>query len=650
MQAALYVRKGPARGQTFPISSTSATLIGRASSNHIVLLDREVSANHCLIAPIPGSARFDVVDARSRTGTRVNGRKIARKSAALGDVVSLGAFELELRQADDGVPPPKEHRPATAGPVRYKIEPRRGSGPAVYLPPGSATVAGRSDFAHLRVDDEFASEYHCLIALDPARPDRMPFVTDLRTSNGTYVNGHKVGRKHLNLGDKLTVGGKKFRVAATKPSEATALQASVGPLSGTGRLPKRTQVLHMPSDDATDEHASAAPALSEAAVRGLQEAAQPVPQAEVPMAEVFEADHPKGDDLLSVLSILGEHGALDGSRPASELPTLPFGTAEPVVAAEPALEPTLERDGPLEPKQKMPARFLPEWEPPPSTPVDHTAHYGFTTEPFQLSADPDYFYPSPEHGAALTALISWVDSGPPVACVHGGKSLGKTLLLACVARRLAGRLPMPVIVRPFQGGSARDRLIAAAVARATEMVGRVQAESPLPIDQWQAAVAELQARGILTIFLIDEAHRLSFVERCGIAEMLQVEQACEGVRVLLVGDESLGRHVSEKSLSPYTGTTVQLHPLPPEVVPAYVTHRLTRACGAPKRVFTDDALRILAEFAGGVPRDINRAAHAALAAGYRESRHEIDGETMLRVIRETLQSNWAPEPNQGVEA
>ncbi len=63
-------------------------------------------------------------------------------------------------------------------------------------------VIGRAVDAHIRIDDEGVSRYHCRILLSQERV----VIEDLKSKNGTLVNGAPVKTETLHSGDKLQVG------------------------------------------------------------------------------------------------------------------------------------------------------------------------------------------------------------------------------------------------------------------------------------------------------------------------------------------------------------------------------------------------------------------------------------------------------------
>lgn len=77
------------------------------------------------------------------------------------------------------------------------------------LRPDMVRTVGRSTVADLVVDAPFLSRVHCRIT---ARADTL-VVEDLRSTNGTFVNGRRVERATLGEGDRLTIGRWEFSVS-----------------------------------------------------------------------------------------------------------------------------------------------------------------------------------------------------------------------------------------------------------------------------------------------------------------------------------------------------------------------------------------------------------------------------------------------------
>lgn len=79
------------------------------------------------------------------------------------------------------------------------------------LLPGTLKTIGRAPGVDFVVDAALVSRVHCRLTVSDANE---LLLEDLGSTNGTFLNGQKVGRAVLSDGDKLTVGRVEFVVNA----------------------------------------------------------------------------------------------------------------------------------------------------------------------------------------------------------------------------------------------------------------------------------------------------------------------------------------------------------------------------------------------------------------------------------------------------
>jgi pSer/pThr/pTyr-binding forkhead associated (FHA) protein len=77
------------------------------------------------------------------------------------------------------------------------------------LASGAIKTVGRAPRADFIVDAALVSRLHCRIT---AAADNLE-VVDLKSTNGTFVNGKRVHKAHLAAGDTLRVGRVELTVA-----------------------------------------------------------------------------------------------------------------------------------------------------------------------------------------------------------------------------------------------------------------------------------------------------------------------------------------------------------------------------------------------------------------------------------------------------
>jgi pSer/pThr/pTyr-binding forkhead associated (FHA) protein len=215
--------------------------IGRDDSCDVIVRGNSVSRRHATIAPVAGG--FLLRD-ESANGTLVNGiRIVGTYLLANGDVVRVHDEELRV-ELDTSTPAPivrgdkttqldlshitrgvteEQARAAAMRPVTASLEIVRGpfTGASFQVDRAVCSI-GRADDNDIRIHDDTISLSHATLL----RKQGIWFVVDLRSMNGTFVDGSRVsGERELHPGARVRLGAVElvFRAidsAERKPEEA----------------------------------------------------------------------------------------------------------------------------------------------------------------------------------------------------------------------------------------------------------------------------------------------------------------------------------------------------------------------------------------------------------------------------------------------
>jgi pSer/pThr/pTyr-binding forkhead associated (FHA) protein len=155
-----------------------------------------------------------------------------RGGAAVGAVGQYMSRRLTGKPGrGGGSPAPREapRQPAaqmqTAAAI--SLQPSAG-GKAFALEPGRAAVVGRSRQCEIPIEDDTVSSNHARLEVN-AQTQRI-VVTDLNSSNGTFINGGRITSGQAQLGDTLRFGTAEFKLTAgTAPAAAGGARPS-GPV------------------------------------------------------------------------------------------------------------------------------------------------------------------------------------------------------------------------------------------------------------------------------------------------------------------------------------------------------------------------------------------------------------------------------------
>ncbi|MEJ8856581.1 FHA domain-containing protein [Variovorax robiniae] len=99
------------------------------------------------------------------------------------------------------------------------------------VPLAAETQIGRATGNDLVIDSERVSRFHALVTVE----NGAVWIRDLKSSNGTFVNGHRIVSRALSNGDGILIGDCQMRFLAGEqdvaPAEALRLVTIPGVLT-----------------------------------------------------------------------------------------------------------------------------------------------------------------------------------------------------------------------------------------------------------------------------------------------------------------------------------------------------------------------------------------------------------------------------------
>jgi tRNA A-37 threonylcarbamoyl transferase component Bud32 len=120
-------------------------------------------------------------------------------------------------------------------PIKLHVVKGKEPGQVLVVPDEGAVIIGRSRNADICLDDQMLSRQHIRVESRQGAA----IVTDLASSNGTFVNGEKIKETRLSTGDKIKIGNHIFHVevACGATGAEGSAQAARGGLAALGGGP-----------------------------------------------------------------------------------------------------------------------------------------------------------------------------------------------------------------------------------------------------------------------------------------------------------------------------------------------------------------------------------------------------------------------------
>jgi len=188
------------------IKISGATIsIGQDLSNDLVIDKPGISDFHAEI--IIEEDRIWLSDLLSETGTFVNNQRISRnKELQPWDHIKLASVEIELSEAE-------KYRPGD-----WALKKESDLLSRQYLPLKPLSYVGRSTDCDLVILDGLLSRKHALLTIEKG----VVLVEDLKSVNGTFINGKRITTSHASPGDEITFDKITFELLGPSISSISA--------------------------------------------------------------------------------------------------------------------------------------------------------------------------------------------------------------------------------------------------------------------------------------------------------------------------------------------------------------------------------------------------------------------------------------------
>jgi type II secretory pathway predicted ATPase ExeA len=263
------------------------------------------------------------------------------------------------------------------------------------------------------------------------------------------------------------------------------------------------------------------------------------------------------------------------------------------------------------------------------------AHFGLSRRPFLAAVDPDSYWPSPTHDAALAAIASAFARRDPLVLVDGDSGVGKSL----VARKWLDQLPTEVprvVVINARAESPAELLQAILFDLGLPYQGLTEQELRL------AATARLldsaAESGHPTVILLDEAHLLSHaaIEELRLLGNLECRNGPAVFAVLAAHLEFRDRlsRAKYRTFAQRLNAKSTIDSFDIDQSRDYVRHQLNSAGGDSSTIFEDEAIEVIAGACRGVPRILNRAASRAMELALAGQASTVDIEAAMGALEE----------------
>jgi len=253
--------------------------------------------------------------------------------------------------------------------------------------------------------------------------------------------------------------------------------------------------------------------------------------------------------------------------------------------------------------------------------MDYLSFFNLNEDPFRLTPDPHFFYPSQEHNDVLFSLDYVIEQKEGFSLIVGEPGTGKTTILRVFIDKWKDRAEIALIMTPrlspeeFLQAVLEDLNIHTGTNNKNEM-----------IKAFRDVLVEHSLSNKTVIIVVDEAQNLPHetLEELRLLSNLETEKE-KLLQIMLVGQQELKKKLlSEnlKQLNQRITVKATLNALNAVETQDYINFRLRKA-GKGSVIFEDDAIKLIYKLSKGIPRLINLLSSRSLMAAYIEGTNFI---------------------------
>lgn len=259
--------------------------------------------------------------------------------------------------------------------------------------------------------------------------------------------------------------------------------------------------------------------------------------------------------------------------------------------------------------------------------------YGLKEQPFNVTADPSFFFFSKGHRQALSHLLYGIDQRKGIIVITGEIGTGKTTLCRVLLNRLSPSIKTAFIINPY---FSEVQLLKAIIEDFGIIAsGRTRLSFIFDLNKFLLKQASVGDNAVL---IIDEAQNLrpGELEQIRLLSNLETEKA-KLIQIVLVGQPELHQRLqlySLRQLRQRVMVKYHIFPLESQEVTQYIDHRLNIAGSDGRLRFNDEAIKRIYSFSKGMPRLINVICDRAMLAGFVKESTYIDEDIITGCIEE----------------
>ena len=264
----------------------------------------------------------------------------------------------------------------------------------------------------------------------------------------------------------------------------------------------------------------------------------------------------------------------------------------------------------------------------------YKTRYQLNDHPFRLGPDHRFSLDHPSYASAKAYLEYAISQGEGFIAITGEPGTGKTTLIHGL---LAGLDKKRIQVATLTCAQLDPRSLIEMVATSFGLPRNEGSKASLLVELEEFLIKQSR-NGRHAVLIVDEAQGMSpdSLEEFRLLSNMQHDNRLL-MQVFLVGQDHLLDMIHAPGMEHLQQRLIaasHLEPLDLEETVTYVEHRLCHVGWQGDPEITENALRLVHKFSGGVPRRINLICHRLFLYGGLGNKHKLVGEDVRHIVEE----------------
>lgn len=272
-------------------------------------------------------------------------------------------------------------------------------------------------------------------------------------------------------------------------------------------------------------------------------------------------------------------------------------------------------------------------------------YYSLQEKPFQITADPKYFWMGEKQREALSTLQYGITEKRGFLLLTGEVGTGKTVMI----NYIVSQLDINTVVATLPDPDLESMDFYNMLADGFDMDETFDSKGAFLIHLREFLQKSYDEQKHL-LLIIDESQRLNprLMEDIRVLSNIELHDQ-KLINIFFVGQQEFNNILltrQNRALAQRITARYHIQPLTMEETGSYITHRL-KIGGSEKKVFKPSAIKSVYDFSGGVPRLINIICDHALMTGYSRNMRQLDAKVIsdcaqeLRIPHEKISASAA---------